>query len=31
MPKATFIMVTVLFGVICGNRLMDNRLLRSSA
>lgn len=24
-------MVTVLFGVICGNRLMDNRLLRSAA
>ena len=24
-------MVTVLFGVICGNRLMDNRLLRAAA
>lgn len=27
--QTTFIMVTVLFGVICGNRLMDSRLLRS--
>ncbi|XP_046801619.1 uncharacterized protein LOC111674781 [Lucilia cuprina] len=31
MPKTTFILITVLFGVICGNRLMDNRLLRSSS